>query len=50
MNFNNAILNAYENQVCPDCQEGIPHNVEGGDECENCGHVFYEIESEQNIE
>lgn len=46
MSFDNDVLNAYENQVCPDCQEDIPHDVENGDECKNCGHVFYAIETE----
>lgn len=26
---------------CPDCGEDISDFVEDGDECPNCGHVFY---------
>lgn len=26
---------------CPDCGEDLPENWQNGDECENCGHVFY---------
>ncbi len=28
------------NGECPDCEEDIPLDVEEGEECENCGHVF----------
>lgn len=31
----------YEGGVCPDCLEEIPDDYEEGDECDNCGHVFY---------
>ncbi len=31
----------YEKCECPDCQDDIPFNVIDGDECKNCGHVFY---------
>ena len=36
----NKIYNSYENGECPDCGEGIPKNVQEGDACKNCEHVF----------
>lgn len=45
-----AVLNAlmkgtvkgeYENGVCPDCAEPISVYAEPGNECPNCGHVFW---------
>jgi len=41
----NEIKNSYPNGKCP-CGETVPHNVENGDECANCGHVFGEENSE----
>lgn len=35
------IKDSYEGGVCPDCQENIPDDVMEGQECDNCGHVFY---------
>jgi len=35
------IIKSYEGGVCPDCQEEISKDVEDGDSCENCSHVFY---------
>jgi hypothetical protein len=32
---------AYEFGACPDCSEDIPSYAVEGDECGNCGHVFY---------
>ena len=26
---------------CPDCGEEIPIMATGGDECKNCGHIFW---------
>lgn len=34
------INSLYEYGVCPDCQEPIPNEVEEGESCNNCGHVF----------
>ncbi len=34
-----AIIGAY-NGSCPDCGERIPNNVQDGDFCNNCEHVF----------
>jgi Uncharacterised protein family UPF0547 len=33
---------AYDGNVCPDCEEIIPHSAVFGDSCSNCGHVFNE--------
>lgn len=27
--------------VCPDCQTELPIDVQEGEECVNCGHVFW---------
>jgi DNA-directed RNA polymerase subunit RPC12/RpoP len=37
----NVIVAAYPDGKCPDCGEEIPDDVEEGDACENCGHVFW---------
>lgn len=37
------LKNAYEDGVCPDCQEDISDDAEEGSECGNCGHVFCEV-------
>lgn len=31
----------YPDGLCPDCFMEIPKGTEDGDECLNCGHVFY---------
>jgi uncharacterized Zn finger protein len=38
----NPIKESYPNGECPDCGEEIPDDVVAGDECKNCGHVFWE--------
>ncbi len=35
------VKNSYEDGVCPDCSEDIPDDCVDGQECSNCGHVFY---------
>ena len=35
---------SYDDAECPDCGEAIPDVAVNGDECSNCGHVFYEDE------
>lgn len=35
------VKDAYEGGVCPDCGEPISENATPGDECLNCGHVFW---------
>ena len=37
----NPVKDNYENGECPDCFAEIPDDVGEGDECQNCGHVFY---------
>ena len=41
------VKDSYPNSECPDCGDPIPESVQPGDDCENCGHVFWE---ELNIE
>jgi len=36
----NSVKESYEGGLCPDCGADIPNEVEDGDACENCGHVF----------
>ena len=36
-----AVIANYPDGLCPDCQWKIRSNVKEGDECRNCGHVFY---------
>lgn len=31
----------YEDDICPDCGEKISDILGDGDECSNCGHVFW---------
>ena len=35
---------AYEHGECPDCGESISEDTLPGEECENCGHVFYTVD------
>jgi len=35
-----TVWQAYDG-TCPDCGEDIPEDVKSGQECLNCGHVFY---------
>ena len=37
----NKVKDSYEDGVCPDCSEDIPDDCVDGQECSNCGHVFY---------
>jgi len=37
----NPVRAAYRNSECPDCGEPLPENVQEGDECGNCGHVYF---------
>lgn len=48
MDNSNAVRNSYPNKECPDCGENIPYDVIDGEECENCGHIFYD-ESKQEV-
>jgi len=44
-----AILDAYTEQECPDCGEPIPEDASRGSECSNCHHVFWaERESDEH--
>ena len=36
-----AIIANYDGGLCPDCGRKIRRNVKEGDDCRNCGHVFY---------
>jgi hypothetical protein len=42
MHRGNTIKDSYEDGECPDCCLPIPNDVSEGEECESCGHVFYE--------
>ena len=34
----------YENGLCPDCGDDIKEDTQSGEDCLNCGHVFYKDE------
>lgn len=36
---------SYENGVCGNCGEPISDDAVDGDECANCGHVFYHCDN-----
>ena len=36
-----TISEEYESGLCPDCNLSIPNNAVEGDECINCGHVWW---------
>ena len=38
----NPVWNSYTDGECPDCGDPIPTDVQEGDGCCNCGHVFTE--------
>lgn len=42
----NPVKNSYQYGICPDCGEEIPDDIAEGEECSNCGHVFYEEKEE----
>ena len=35
------VKDSYDDGLCPDCEEEISNNAIEGDECGNCGHVFW---------
>ena len=37
-----TIKDGYPDGVCPDCGEEIPDDAMEGEECCNCGHVFWD--------
>ena len=37
----NDIRQYYANEECPDCGEDIPVGSQAGENCTNCGHVFW---------
>lgn len=39
--FEEDISDNYPNGVCPDCGKTIPDDIIPGQDCTNCGHVFY---------
>ncbi len=47
-NESKAIINNYPYGVCPDCGWKIRKNVKEGDDCRNCGHVFYGSQAAEN--
>lgn len=36
----NLIQDSYPNKECPDCGEPIPEDLQEGQDCRNCGHIF----------
>jgi hypothetical protein len=40
--MSNPVKDSYDGGMCPDCDEPIPDDVNEGDSCKNCGHVFWE--------
>jgi Zn finger protein HypA/HybF involved in hydrogenase expression len=40
MDESKAIIDSYPKGKCPDCQKKIPADVQEGESCKNCGHVF----------
>ena len=47
--FGTKLQRSYSNAQCPDCQTPIPKSYTEGMSCENCGHVFYNIDHEGDI-
>lgn len=41
MDYGIRVKQWYKNGECPDCGEEIPIMATGGDECKNCGHIFW---------
>lgn len=37
------VKDEYPDGVCPDCGENIPDDAQEGEQCGNCGHVFFYI-------
>lgn len=47
MHFTSALYANYPNGKCPDCGEEIPKDISPGEECSNCGHVFWPEEGSE---
>ena len=45
----NPVKEAYENGNCPDCGYEIDDNVQNGDCCPNCKHVFWDDEVDSSV-
>lgn len=41
------VKSQYKGGKCPDCGEEIPDDAIDGEDCSNCGHIFY-LEREDN--
>ena len=41
MHEEDGIRDEYPDGLCPDCDTPIPEDAVEGDQCENCGHVFW---------
>lgn len=40
--LHDRLVDSYEDGVCPDCGDVIPSDAVHGSSCNNCGHVFYD--------
>jgi hypothetical protein len=43
--ISNTIISEYDDGLCPDCEIPIVKDIEEGEACENCGHVFWLVSS-----
>ena len=41
-----SVRDSYPGGECPDCGQPIPAEANDGDECVNCGHIFFEDPAE----
>jgi hypothetical protein len=46
----NHVKAAYEDGICPDCDNEIPDDVEEGEACAVCGHVFWSGDNDDDYD
>ena len=45
----NDVRQYYDNEECPDCGEDIPLGTQAGEDCVNCGHVFWKPKQHKSV-
>jgi hypothetical protein len=43
------VRNEYDKGECPDCQEPIPESALHGESCENCGHIWNQLQPSDDL-
>lgn len=45
-----SVQNSYLNGACPDCGDKIPKEAQDGENCPNCGHIWWleDVDEQRN--